>query len=265
MSDLRYGCCVVKLGGSLITGFDANKPTIDRDLIVSRAREIAASGRHVVLVHGTGAFGKPPAIRYGYLGGSLCAEESGVVAMVAAELARFEFEVIECLCEVGLRLLRVPALSLFRCDANGFVLTDASLIGDLLERGITPIVGGNFVVNDSGFAVCSSDIIAAELAIALNASMLLLVTKEFGVYRDFGRSEAVFDILSAQDGAALNLIAGTVGDVSGGMRAKIDIGFRAVRHGIPTFVIDGRMDGNLSAALGGKPCRGTRLSCGESF
>jgi len=37
-------------------------------------------------------------------------------------------------------------------------------------------------------------------------------------------------------------------DVSGGMRRKVEAGFTAVARGIPTFIVDGRLPGNLAAS-----------------
>jgi glutamate 5-kinase len=259
------GCGVVKLGGGLITRFDGCHPTVDRPLVVSHAQAIAASRIPTVVVHGTGAYGKPPAVLYGYLNGHLCEKEGDIVARVALDLAKLESDVIECLLEGGLRPLRVPALTLFRGDGRGGVVQlDFVVVADLLANGITQVIGGNFVIDCEGFAVCSSDLIAVDLAIDLNASVLVLATNAPGVYREFGRSEAIFDALSAQDGKTLASLSDATNDVSGGIASKIRNGFRAAERGIPTFVIDGRFPSILSAALQGRPPSGTRLLCGRS-
>ncbi|QIY79979.1 isopentenyl phosphate kinase family protein [Chromobacterium violaceum] len=258
------GCAVVKLGGSLITCEGPGGPDVDRDLLTARARELAACGRPLVLVHGTGTYGKPPARRYGYLDGRLPSGRAGVVAEVARDLARLELEVVDCLEAGGLKPLRLPAIQLFRASAGRASPLDLEPVRELLARGVTPVVGGNFVLDCDGFAVCSSDIMAVELALALGAASLVLATRAHGVYREHGRGEAIHGQLSDSDGDALRKIDAAGQDVSGGMLAKISHGFRAARHGIATYVVDGRVAGNLNGALDGSPLQGTRLLSGQA-
>ncbi|MEO9384651.1 isopentenyl phosphate kinase family protein [Chromobacterium phragmitis] len=253
---------VVKLGGSLITVDGPDGPGVNRDLLTARARELAACGRPLALVHGTGAYGKPPARRYGYLDGRLHRSRAEVVAEVARDLARLELEVVECLEAGGLKPLRLPAIQLFRAREGKASPLSLAPVAELLARGLTPVIGGNFVFDCDGFAVCSSDIIAVELALALEASSLVLATRARGVHREHGSSEAVHGQLSDSDDEALRKIDAAGQDVSGGMQAKISHGFRAARRGIATYVVDGRVAGNLSGALAGAPLQGTRLLAG---
>ncbi|VEB45255.1 Predicted archaeal kinase [Chromobacterium violaceum] len=116
---------MVKLGGSLITCEGPGGPDVDRDLLTARARELAACGRPLVLVHGTGAYGKPPARRYGYLDGRLPSGRAGVVAEVARDLARLELEVVDCLEAGGLKPLRLPPSS---CSAPARVARLRSIL-----------------------------------------------------------------------------------------------------------------------------------------
>ncbi|MBV8049074.1 MAG: hypothetical protein JO171_18130 [Paludibacterium sp.] len=256
---LETGCAVVKLGGGLITVDGADGPRADRVLLLERARELAAAGRPLVLVHGTGAFGKPPARHYGYLDGRLARGRADVVARVSRDLARLELDVVDCLEQGGLRPLRLPALALFSAQNGLAAALDCRMVADLLRHGITPVIGGNFVLDGEGFAVCSSDIIAVDVALALRAACLVLATRARGVYRDYGQSEAIYPQLTPEDGEALAGIGRAGLDVSGGMRAKVVNGLRAAGHGIATFVVDGRLPGNLAKTLSGAPDSGTRL------
>lgn len=254
-------CAVVKLGGGLITSDDNGQPVTNRVLIAACARDLMTSATPMVLVHGTGAYGKPPAVRHNYLNGRLAGDRSDVVAQVAVDLARLELDVLECLQSSGLRPMRVPLLTLFRAGKGRVTLQSIDAVADLLARGITPVIGGNFVVDTDGFAICSSDNIAVELAIALKAAALVLATSARGVYRKYGQSEEIYKVLSENDHKKLSTIDGGHNDVSGGIKSKIMIGFHAAKNGIPTFIIDGRLAGNLSSALACHPKAGTRLVC----
>ncbi len=89
-ASTSQGCVVVKLGGSLITRDTGTGPWLEAGLVIDLARELSALNRPLVLVHGTGAFGKPPAERYAFLQGHLDAERRDVVAEVAAHIGRYE-------------------------------------------------------------------------------------------------------------------------------------------------------------------------------
>lgn len=261
------GCQVVKLGGGLITSLAPGpgaRPELDHALVTDRVKEVAGCGLPTVLVHGTGTFGKPPAREFGYLNGRLRTDQHAVVTEVSTLLARMELELLECVQEAGLHPLRLPVASLARYVDGQVRLHGADLVGQLLAHGITPVVGGNFAWGEDGFAVYSSDSIAVDLAVALRASCLVMATHAPGVQCRFGETEEIFDRLDVEDTALIDSIDPALHDVSGGMRLKVANGARAARCGIPTFIVDGRLSGNLAASLTGRPLSGTRLHAGTA-
>lgn len=263
--DRGAGWQVVKLGGGLITSWSAeNRPVLDRALVTARVRELAGCGVPTVLVHGTGTFGKPPADRFGYQDGWLPAGRHAVVATVSTLLARMELELLECAQDAGLHPLRLPAGGLASMVAGEIRLHGADQVRQLLDHGFTPVLGGNFVWGPDGFAVYSSDGIAVDLAVALRARCLVMATRAPGVQRRFGETEEIFDQLDAADAALADAIGPAEHDVTGGMRMKIASCARAARSGIPTYIVDGRLPGNLAASLAGHPLRGTRLHAGTT-
>ena len=59
-ATLRSGrCAVVKLGGGLITSDNKGHPVTNRALITACAQGLVNSSMPIVLVHGTGSYGKP--------------------------------------------------------------------------------------------------------------------------------------------------------------------------------------------------------------
>lgn len=256
----------MKLGGALITslapGPDA-RPELDHALVTEGAKEVVDCGQPTVLVHGTGTFGKPPARKFGYLDGRLRTEQYAVVTEVSTLLARMELELLECVQDAGLHPLRLPVSSLAHYVDGEARLHGAGLVRQLLAHGITPVIGGNFAWGEDGFVVYSSDSIAVDLAVALQARSLVMATRAPGVQRNFGETEEIFEQLEAADTALIDSIAPALDDVSGGMRVKIANGARAARCGIPTFIVDGRLAGNLAASLDGHPMSGTRLYAGS--
>jgi isopentenyl phosphate kinase len=259
------GCQVVKLGGGLITSLTPEaRPELNRALITDRVKEVAGCDLPTVLVHGTGTFGKPPAREFGYLDGRLRVSQFAVVAEVSTLLARMEFELLECVQDAGLHPLRLPIVSLAGYIDGQVRLHGADLVRQLLAYGITPVIGGNFAWGEDGFVVYSSDSIAVELAVALGARSLVMATSVPGVQCRFGETEEIFEHLDVEDTALIDSIDRAVHDVTGGMRLKIASSARAVQCGIPTFIVDGRLPGNLAASLAGHPLSGTRLHAGPA-
>lgn len=251
---------IIKLGGSLITSLGkTGEPEVNQQVLVGCAREISASAHPTIILHGTGVFGKPPALRYGYMNGYLGRDRYGVVSEVSCQLAKMEAEVLNCLLNGGLHPFRLPLVSLVSCVNAKPQVSKTEIVLDILARNMTPVIGGNFVLDEHGFSVYSSDSIAADLAVALSAKSLILATRAHGVYRRFGVDEDIYHHLSPADSMHINKIRIAEHDVSGGIRKKIFSGFRAAECGIPTFIIDGRIPDNLSQAIEGNPLSGTQL------
>ncbi|WP_406401956.1 hypothetical protein [Streptomyces uncialis] len=258
-------CHVVKLGGSLITSADANGlPHVNEERLAALAREIASTQLPVVLVHGTGAYGKPAARRHHYLDGVITANRTGVFAQVSALLSRLELSALEALQRGGLCAVRVPLAGLCTYEGGEIRLLRVDAVRLLLDHGITPVLGGTLAWGRDGFAVYSSDTLAADLAIALRAAGLAMATNASGVHLDHGNSDRIYHQLNADDTTLTGAISPDLQDVSGGMRAKVHACGRAAHVGIPTFIIDGRLPGNLTASLHGTPLAGTHITTGGS-
>ncbi|OKH93397.1 isopentenyl phosphate kinase [Streptomyces uncialis] len=257
------GCRIVKLGGSLITTTDPDgSPHVNEQRVAALAQEIAATGLPTILVHGTGAFGKPAARRHNYLDGVITAGRQKVFAEVSALLARLELAVLEALQRGGLCAVRVPLSGLCAYTDGKIRLRSVDGVRLLLNHGIVPVLGGNLAWGRDGFAVHSSDTLAADLAIALHATALIMATNAGGVHLHHGASDRIHRELDADDPVLSGSIPPDRQDVSGGMRAKVRECGRVARTGIPTFIIDGRLPGNLAASLRGATPSGTRIRAG---
>ncbi|MFD4829382.1 isopentenyl phosphate kinase [Streptomyces uncialis] len=258
-------CRVVKLGGSLITTTDpGGRPHVNEQRVVALAQEIAATALPTILVHGTGAFGKPAARRHDYLDGVITTGRQNVFAEVAALLSRLELAVLEALQQGGLCTVRVPLSGLCAYTDGGIRLLNVDAVRLLLDHGIVPVLGGNLAWGQHGFAVYSSDTLAADLAIALRATGLIMATNACGVHLHHGASDRIHRELDADEPVLSGSVLPDRQDVSGGMRAKIRECGRAARTGIPTFIVDGRLTGNLTASLRGATLSGTRIRAGGS-
>ena len=244
----------VKLGGSLISRATAGSAI----LLEKRLAELCAQlplDRPLFVAHGTGAFGKPAAIEFGYLDRTLSDDMGRVVSHVNHLLLELELAVYRQLEFCGLRPFRISLLEWSRVSSTQMI----HQLELLIMRGHTPVVGGGFIVTDAGYEVLSSDDIVVDAALALRASDVAFAINAPGVYDDTTPDHRIYESINVADLARLNGIPDMAGDCTGGIAAKLRAAARAASAGIRTLIVDGRSSRNLGDALTGRPFQGTEL------
>jgi len=249
---------VVKLGGSLLTHKDRTA-TFRIGSARRLARQIAHYCGPVVLLHGTGSYGKPPARQYGYEDGFLPRSRGDVIAEVSAQLHDLRGRVLNVLSQAGVHVYGLSAAALFETQAGEVVYCNAGPVLGLVEREMVPVISGEIVLDHlRDFAVCSSDAMAARLAVELEAERLIFATDTPGLMSYQTGETTLVEKIEPADAGLAQWIQPT-DDVSGGMAAKLAAGFVAARAGIETLIVDGRVRGRLLEALAGLVVPGTRL------
>jgi acetylglutamate kinase len=112
----------------------------------------------------------------------------------------------------------------------------------LLQRGYIPVIASIGLGYDGQAYNINADTVAAEVAVALGAAKLILMTDVPGV---MDRQQSVISVINRPD--AREMLAG--GAVSGGMIPKLEACMRAL-DGVPqAHVIDGRTPHSLLLEL----------------
>jgi isopentenyl phosphate kinase len=243
---------VLKLGGSLLT-HARREGVFSRRRTRRLAEELAAFRGPLVVVHGTGSFGKPPARRYRYLTGRLRKERVPVVCKVEGCLDRLRGSILDELRRAGVRAVGVSPATVFECRAGAIARCETWPLIKLLQRGLTPVVSGGILPDDpAGFAVCSSDDMASALAVALPGRRLVFATDARG---SLSGARSIL-IGGAKD---LAWLPADRSDVSGGMRGKLEAARGPVRCGIETLIVNGNRPNRVRDALAPVPVHATRL------
>ncbi|MEN3541109.1 acetylglutamate kinase [Microbispora sp. ZYX-F-249] len=116
------------------------------------------------------------------------------------------------------------------------VRVEAGAVRALLDDGRIPVVSSVARGEDGGIYNVNADTAAAALAVALQASKLIVLTDVEGLYADWPRSEEVVSRIGASELAAL------LPSLSSGMVPKMEACLTAVRGGVPqAHVLDGRV------------------------
>ncbi|GLW06339.1 acetylglutamate kinase [Microtetraspora sp. NBRC 13810] len=121
-------------------------------------------------------------------------------------------------------------------QVGDIVRVEAGAVRALIDDGRIPVVSGIATGADGTVYNVNADTAAAELAVALGAEKLVVLTDVEGLYADWPASDRVIARLTDDELAAL------LPGLSSGMLPKMGACLTAVRGGVPqAHVLDGRV------------------------
>ncbi|MGN6665019.1 MAG: glutamate 5-kinase [Solirubrobacterales bacterium] len=136
----------------------------------------------------------------------------------------------------------------------------------LIEWGVVPVVNENDTTATDEITFGDNDFLAAQVALLLDARLLVLLTNVDGLMSGDPRLEPEAELIGEVSDFA-QLAGLEIGDRtsvfgSGGMRSKVAAAEMASEAGIPAVICNGTEGGTLLAAAAGEAC-GTRFAPGE--
>jgi glutamate 5-kinase len=168
----------------------------------------------------------------------------------------------EHLRERGIQSAQV-LLTFFDMSARTHYLNARRTLRKLLEWRIVPVINENDTTTTDEISFGDNDFLAAQVAVLVDASLLLLLTSTAGVYTADPRidpsASLVTDVADPRELESLDIGAGTTVMGSGGMRSKVVAAEMATAAGIPTVIGSGFEPGLLARAWSGEP-GGTRFA-----
>ncbi len=245
---------LIKLGGSVITDKSQYKK-FNQEQASRLCREIAESGRSVMIVHGAGSFGHMLAKKYSIQNGLVDYGQVSAAAMVHHDAMELGMLMTSELMACG-----IPAASV--APGNCFVAEDGKLVpGDiepvrrLAHMGIMPVMFGDVVMDrKKGFCIVSGDQLMELMADVFHPERVVFVSDIDGLYdrnpklHDDARfiPEVTRDIVESVDSEE------DVADVTGGVRNKMEAMLRMCAPGRDCVLINGTVPGRLSSLLKGE-------------
>lgn len=265
---------VIKLGGEIVQG-----PELD--LVAEDVRALAAEGHRVTVVHGGGpqasALQKRLGLEPRMVAGQRQTDAATLEVMKFVVAGQLNVDLCSRLLAHGVRAVGLHGASghAIRAvkrpprvmagagpdpvdlglvgDVTGFNL---DLLSDLHGRGYVPVLAC-LGCDDRGQALnINGDTVASQLAGALRADALVLVTSAPGVLRDVKDPASRIPRITRRD------FEGMVADgtVSGGMIPKLQESFQVLAGGARSVVIIGRLaPGDLRRAVVDPGSAGTVL------
>jgi glutamate 5-kinase len=142
-------------------------------------------------------------------------------------------------------------------SARDSYLNARQTLGKLLEWGAVPVVNENDTTATDEITFGDNDFLAAQVAILVGASRLVVLTSSDGLHTaDPRRDPSARLVERVEDFAALDeleITQSTSAHGSGGMRSKVVAADMATAAGIETVICSGVREGALARALAGEP------------
>jgi acetylglutamate kinase len=247
IQEFRGKTVVIKYGGAAMNNSDI-KDTVMRDIVF-----LACVGVRPVIVHGGGPeinswldkLGIEPQFKDGLR--VTDAPTMDVVEMVL--VGRVNKEIVSLINQAG-------GLAVGLCGKDGNLITarpvgkegigfvgevqsvDTRVIESLVNSGYIPVIS-SVAADETGQAHnINADTVAGEIAAALGAAKMILMTDTAGILRDYKDPSTLLTKLDIQQ--ARGLIG--EGVVSGGMIPKVNCCVRSLAQGVrAAHIIDGRL------------------------
>lgn len=249
---------ILKLGGSIITKKEAEKPTIDHDNLDRISREIASSSfDKLIIVHGAGSFGHPFAREYEI--GSRIKDEDDFnykkigFCITQSWVKKLNTFVCDSLRENGVLAVSIQPSSFIITKNKRIYSCNLDLINKYLELGFVPVIYGDVVPDlDELIKICvlSGDQIIKYLGENLKPTRVILGSDVDGIYtkdpKKYDDAELMDTVTSCEDLMAegsLNV------DVTGGMNGKLTELIELAELGVESEIINAGKKNLVKMAL----------------
>ena len=249
---------VVKLGSSIVAADDGELRVGVLDSVCEQVAGLEQEGERVVMVT-SGAIARGRRLLALKVRPKAMDELQAASAVGQGDLFRaYESR----LSEHGTRAAQV-LLTAADIAARTNYLNARQTLRRLIDWGVVPVVNENDTTATDEITFGDNDFLAAQVAILLDARLLVLLSDVDGLHSGDPRIEPDAELISEVDDFS-ELEGMEIGDRtsvfgSGGMRSKVAAAEMASAAGIGTVICDGTSAGTLTAAAGGEIV-GTRFA-----
>jgi glutamate 5-kinase len=249
---------VAKLGSSIVASDDGTLRTEVLDSVCGQVAELHGAGENVVLVT-SGAIARGMRLMELAVRPSAIDEMQAASAVGQGSLFR-AYE--ERLAAGGVHAAQV-LLTSFDMSARMHYLNARQTLRRLLAWRAVPVVNENDTTATDEITFGDNDFLSAQVAILLDARLLVLLTDTKGLHTADPRVDPAAELVEVVESFgeleryAIDDRTSAFG--SGGMRSKVAAAEMASAAGIPVVVCDGTAAGSFLAASRGEPV-GTRFA-----
>ena len=245
---------LIKLGGSVITDKSQYKK-FNKEQTARLCREIAESGRSVMIVHGAGSYGHVLAKRYAIQNGLVDFAQVSPAAMVHHDAMELGLLVTSELMAVGIPAASLSPGSCFVMDEGRLVVNDEEVIRRMSHVGIMPVTHGDVVMDrQKGFAIVSGDELMEVMARIFKPERIVFVSDIDGLYDSNPKENPEARMIPEVTQEILDGVSSDedVDDVTGGVRNKMEAMLRMCSPDRDCVLVNGTVPGRLLSLLKGE-------------
>ncbi len=248
---------VVKLGSSIVAADSGELRTDVLDSVCSQVSELEQGGERVVMVT-SGAIARGMRLLELPVRPRAMDELQAASAVGQGDLFRaYESR----LAKGGTKAAQVLLTAADIAARTNYLNARRTLLR-LVAWGVVPVINENDTTATDEISFGDNDFLAAQVAILLDARLLVLLTNVDGVMSADPQldpaAEAIAEVTDFAQLAELRIGDRTSAFGSGGMRSKVAAAEMASEAGIPATICNGTKAGTLATAAAGEP-GGTRF------
>ncbi len=248
---------VIKLGSSIVADERGEVRGDVLERVCDQAAELYRDGRRIVLVT-SGAIARGMNLMQLPMRPTAM---DGLQAASAVGQGKLYRHYDELLAARGLKSAQV-LLTFFDMSARSHYLNARQTLRTLIEWGVVPVINENDTTATDEITFGDNDFLAAQVAILLGASELLLLTDMDGLFtadpRESPGATLIPEVSDFRSVEALDIGMSKSPLGSGGMRSKVVAAEMATAAGIETVILNGTRPGTVLRAVAGEP-EGTRF------
>ena len=257
---------VIKYGGSVMEK-DILKKAIFRDIAL-----LSSVGVRPIIVHGGGPeinnWLIKLKIKPKFEGGLRVTDEKTMEIVEMVLMGRVNKQIVRGINETGATSIGLSGLDgnliqarKLKSSSHGFVgdisKINSSILDPLIDKGYIPVISSIGSSNNGISLNINADYVAGEIAAAINAEKLILLTDTPGILKDLSNPKSLIRNLNLKQ--ARKYIEENI--ISDGMKPKTECCIRAIAQGVKaTHIIDGRIEHALLLEIFTDTGKGTMIS-----
>jgi len=257
---------VIKYGGSVMEK-DILKKAVFRDIAL-----LASVGVRPIIVHGGGPeinnWLIKLKIKPKFESGLRVTDEKTMEIVEMVLMGRVNKQIVRGINETGATSIGLSGLDgnliqarKLKTSTHGFVgdisKINSSILDPLIDKGYIPVISSIGSSNNGISLNINADYVAGEIAAAINAEKLILLTDTPGILKDLNNPKSLIRNLNLKQ--ARKYIEENI--ISDGMKPKTECCIRAIAQGVKaTHIIDGRIEHALLLEIFTDTGKGTMIS-----
>ena len=257
---------VIKYGGSVMEK-DILRKAVFRDIAL-----LASVGVRPIIVHGGGPeinnWLIKLKIKPKFESGLRVTDEKTMEIVEMVLMGRVNKQIVRGINETGAISIGLSGLDgnliqarKLKSSTHGFVgdisKVNSNILDPLIDKGYIPVISSIGSSNNGISLNINADYVAGEIAAAINAEKLILLTDTPGILKDLNNPKSLIRNLNLKQ--ARKYIDENI--ISDGMRPKTECCIRAIAQGVKaTHIIDGRIEHALLLEIFTDTGKGTMIS-----